>query len=185
MQAAYFDTTVYDHIAKGYIPGEEVEALRAVVTRGAVVLELSVVDVEELIEQWDTERAAAVERLVLARELAGFDSLLKPSDVLLQEAIHAFATGSPTPAPTLPRRDRRFYARQLDRAAAGNRELAPELSQIVGEVRARKRDVPGIDAAGTGTDVGRAEKRGARQYVALEFGFPASPVMLVAHGWLP
>jgi hypothetical protein len=55
MLCVYFDTNVYDHIDKGYIAGQEVDALRMALGRGDVTAHLSIADVEELLGQWEQE----------------------------------------------------------------------------------------------------------------------------------
>ncbi len=101
---AYFDTNVYSRIAKNQVSGDEVQALRAALARRDVVAHLSLVDVEELLGQWETDRRPdAVRRLRVARDLVGFDGILKSPADLLRETIQAYAAGSPMPPPTLPR----------------------------------------------------------------------------------
>ena len=68
MPRAYFNTTVYDHIAKGAIPAKDVDALRALVARREIMAHPSVADVDELLGQWETEPAEAVRRLQIATE---------------------------------------------------------------------------------------------------------------------
>ena len=59
MPSAYFDTTVYDHAAKGVIPREETEAVAGAVSRGKLVVHPSVLNVEELLGQWGSSRKEA------------------------------------------------------------------------------------------------------------------------------
>lgn len=140
MLSVYFDTNVYDAIEKGDIPAEEVDALRAGLRRGEIVSHLSFSDVEELLGQWETDRQAAIRRLRVARDLVGFRGMLKQPSDLLKDAILAYANGMPSPAPTLPRHDRRLLASLLNRIANGNARLADEVSQVVSTVRARKEE---------------------------------------------
>jgi hypothetical protein len=136
---AYFDTNVYDHIDKGQVRAEEVQAVRAALARGAVVAHLSLVDVEELLGQWDTpHRPDAVRRLCVARDLVGFDGILKSPADLLTEAIRAYAAGMPMLPPTLPRPMRQLVKRELTRVAEGSTHLADEVSLLVAAVRAKK-----------------------------------------------
>lgn len=134
----YFDTNVFDHIDKGYIPAELVRALQTAIGRDAVAAPLSLADVEELLGQWETDRPAAVRKLRLARDLVGFDGLLKPPAQILTEAIRAYAVGAPPPAPTLQRRERRYIAGVLDKVARGSTALNTVVSGIVADVRASK-----------------------------------------------
>lgn len=140
MLSVYFDTNVYDHIHKGYVPAEDVKAVRAALEKGDLVAHLSVADVEELLGQWESDREAAVRKLGMARDLAGFDRMLKPPATLLEDAIRAFAAGAPVPAVTLPRQERRSIASALHRVAKGNRALSAEVSRIVADVRAIKEE---------------------------------------------
>ncbi len=56
-----------------------------------------------MLGDWDRpeRRPAAVRRLRHARDLVGFDSILKPPDILLAEVIRAYAEGLPAPSPFL------------------------------------------------------------------------------------
>lgn len=138
MLRAYFDTNIFDHVAKGYIPGAVVDALRAALDSGAIAGHLSLADIEELLGQWETDRPVAVRKLRLARDLVGLAGLLKPPAELLTEAIQAYAVGSPPPAPTLPRHSRRYVAAILDKVADGSTAFNAVVSGIVAEVRESK-----------------------------------------------
>lgn len=135
MRRVYFDTTIYDHIVK---TDNEVKALRTDLARREVVANLSIVNVEELLGDWDTKRQQAIRRLQVARDLVGFDSILKQPSDLLKEVIEAYATGTPPPSSTLPRHQRRLLTSLLHKVADGNARLDPILSQIVSEVRREK-----------------------------------------------
>jgi hypothetical protein len=135
----YFDTNVYDHIDKGYVAAEDVAALQAALRQGEITAHLSFADVEELLGQWDTDRPAAVRKLRVARELVGFDGLLKSPSDLLTEAIQAYAVGAPAPSPTLPRHGRRYLAAWLGKVAEGSTAFNSQVSGIVADVRESKK----------------------------------------------
>lgn len=135
MRCAYFDTTIYDHIVK---TDKEAKALRADLARHKVVANLSIVNVEELLGDWDTNRQQAISRLQVARDLVGFDSILKQPSDLLKEAIEAYATDAPPPSPMLLRHERRHLRSLLHKVANGNTRLDPILAKIVADVRREK-----------------------------------------------
>jgi hypothetical protein len=134
----YFDANVYDHIDKGYIPAEEVDAVRTAINRGAMVPYFSLIDVEEVVGQWETDRPAAVRKLRLARDLVGFRRMLKPTFMLMEDGVRAYAAGKQPPAPILPRDQRLFIQRELNRIAADSPTLSREVSGIVADVRRTK-----------------------------------------------
>ncbi len=138
MLRTYLDSSAYGHIDSGEIPPEDVAAFRDAVNRGHIVALLSIADVEELLGSWETNRAAAVQRLRLARDLVGFDRMLKPPADLLEDAIRAYANGVEAPAPIAPGRVRRFLAGSLNRIAGGSSRLASEVSEIITDVRNQK-----------------------------------------------
>jgi hypothetical protein len=135
----YFDTNVYDHIDKGFIPADEVSALRAAVTGGALTAYVSSADIEEILGQWCTDRVAAVRKLQVVRDLAGFDRLLKEPPDLLTEAIAAYAGGESPPSPFLGEASRQYLAEHLHAVAAGNwSALDDEIAATIAGVRRRK-----------------------------------------------
>jgi hypothetical protein len=138
MTHAYFDTNVYDRIDKGEARADEVEALRAALARGALVAHLSLADVEELLGQWQTDRAAAVGKLRLARDLVGFDGLLKAPATLLTEAIQAYAAGTPAPSITLPPDQLQVLVPALNDVADAGTKFDSVVSGIGADVRRNK-----------------------------------------------
>lgn len=140
MLRAYFDTNIYDHIDKGWVPAEEVDALSAALRRREVVAHLSLADIEELLGQWETDRLAAIRKLRLARDLVGFDGLLKQPADLLTEAIQAYAVGAPPPSATLSRYYRRFLAACLNKVADESTTFNGVVSNIVGDVAKNKKE---------------------------------------------
>ena len=138
MPSAYFDANLYDHIAKRYIPDAEVEPVRGPLARRHIIAYVSIADVEELLGDWDTDRAAALARLRGARDLVGFEGMLKQPRDVLAEAIEAYAAGRATPSPLAPRDQRETVAAALHRAAEGDSTLDRELFEIIGSVRAMK-----------------------------------------------
>ncbi len=135
MVHVYFDTNVYDHIEKGFISSDKVDSFREAVRQGEVLAHLSVADVEELLGQWETDRPSVVRKLQVARDLVGFDGILKQPADLLREAITAYASSAPLPSPMLPQRERQLLKDCLDRISVENGRLSREVSQIVADVR--------------------------------------------------
>jgi hypothetical protein len=83
MPRVYFDINVYDRIDKGCVSPSDVDALRLALRRGNLTANVSIVDIEELLGEWETNRPAAVSKLKTARELIGFDEILnQPSSLL-------------------------------------------------------------------------------------------------------
>ena len=93
MLRIYFDTNVYDHIDKDDVPMTDLDALRSALANRQLVANLSIADVEELLGQWETNRPAAIRKLQLARDLVGFDQILKQPSDLLADAFKAYASG--------------------------------------------------------------------------------------------
>lgn len=136
MRNVYFDTNIYSDIAK---TDRGVTALRADLALCKIVARLSIVNVEELLgDDWDMKREQSIKRLRVARDLVGFDSILKEPNTLLKEAIEAYATGAPPPSPMLPRHQRRHLSSRLHKVANGHAQLDPIVSQIVKNVRREK-----------------------------------------------
>src|SRR6266481_3568880 len=102
MLSVYFDTTIYSHIERGWVDQKVVDALRDALLTARLTARFSVTNIEELLGQWKTERPAALRKLCLARDLVGFEKLLKPPNVLLEEAIRAYASETSPPSPFLP-----------------------------------------------------------------------------------
>ena len=83
MPRVYFDVQVFDRIAKGEIPVDIVKALRPQIARGKIMAYLSVANIDEMLGEWPSDRAAAVRKLEVARDLVGFERMLKqPRDLL-------------------------------------------------------------------------------------------------------
>src|SRR5713101_3247953 len=145
----YIDANLYDHIEKGdrmppeyRVPAEHCAAVRDARLSGRLSAYLSLTDVEELLGDWDRpeRRPAAVRRLRHARDLVGFDSILKPPNILLAEAIHAYAEGLPAPSPYLLPGDeqRERIIDMLTSVADGKDEYTGPLLGDVAVVRAMK-----------------------------------------------
>src|SRR5437867_10147920 len=126
----YFDTNVFDHIDKGLITDPEVEELRAAITGKRLDVHLSIADVEELLGQWESDRAAAIRKLRVAGDLVGFDRLLLPAQAILENAIRSYAEGRPPAAMFAPRRQRLYLAGALSKVAAGRAVLGGEVLKI-------------------------------------------------------
>src|ERR1700730_7809511 len=134
MITVYFDTTVYSHIDKGWIGKEVVDMLRGTLLTAKLTPRLSVTNIEELLGQWETDRPAAIRKLCLARDLVGFDKLLKAPNTLMEEAVRAYAAGSPPPSPFLPEDQREILARRTHRIANGDTNFDGTVSGIIGAV---------------------------------------------------
>ncbi len=139
MPSVYLDTTVYDRIAKREIDSADVDALRRAIARRRLKVYLGLSTLEELLGQWETGRHEAVRRVQLARDLVGFDLLLKPSAELLGEDIRAYAKGAPTPPATISQASRRHLVSRLEQQIArGERGLDSEVTSLIADVHRRK-----------------------------------------------
>jgi hypothetical protein len=138
MQRVYFDTNVYDHIEKGYVACADVDALRLALARGDLIAQLSIADVEEFLGQWATNRAAALRKLKIARDIVGFDEILKQPRDLLEDAIRAYAAGNAAPSPIMPLDQRKVIEASLHRIAGGDTRLDPVLSESLEKVMLMK-----------------------------------------------
>ena len=134
MLSVYFDTTVYSHIERGWIVKDVVDALRGALSTGTLTARLSVTNIEELLGQWKTDQPAALRKLCLARDLVGFDKLLKAPNTLMEEAIRAYAEGASPPSPFLPEDQREILARRTHRIANGDAIFDGAVSGIIGKV---------------------------------------------------
>lgn len=145
----YIDANLYDHIEKGdrlppehRVLAEHCAAFREARLSGCLSAYLSLTDVEELLGDWDRpeRRPAAVRRLRHARDLVGFDSILKPPDILIAEAIRAYAEGLPAPSSYLLPGDeqRGRIVDMLTSVADGKDEYTGLVLEIVADIRARK-----------------------------------------------
>jgi len=135
MPRVYFDTNVYDRIDKGEVPSTDVDALRLALSRRNLVANLSIADVEELLGQWETNRTAAIRKLQLARDLVGFDEILKQPRDLLADAIKAYALGEATPSYLMPPDQRHVVVSSLHRVIQGDTKLDRVVSESLEKVR--------------------------------------------------
>jgi hypothetical protein len=138
MPRVYFDTNVYDHIEKGYVASADVDALRLALARGELIAHLSIADVEEFLGQWETNRAAAIRKLKIAKDIVGFDEILKQPRDLLEDAIKAYAAGESAPSLIMPHDQRKVIKASLDRVTGGDTTLDLVLSESLEKVRAMK-----------------------------------------------
>jgi len=95
----YLDTNVYDHIAKGRILERDVKALQSALASGKAASNFSTVAFEELIGEWKTNRESALRKVRIAHDLIGFENSLNPPDILMRDAVEAYAFGKPEPSP--------------------------------------------------------------------------------------
>jgi hypothetical protein len=134
----YLDANVYNDVVRGSISSDEVETFRTARARGGIETRLGLPDLEEFLGVWDTDRPTALRRLCIARDLVGFDGLLKQPSDILEETIRAYAAGSATPSPLMPRPDRRHHAAVLHKIARGSTKYDRMMSQILADVKANK-----------------------------------------------
>jgi hypothetical protein len=133
MLSLYFDTNVFDQIDKAGIPSTDLMALRMAFKDGQLRGYLGIPVIEELVGQWETDRAAVVRKVILARDLVGFGNILKAANTLLEEGIRAYATGSLPVSPFLPMTQRGLVIGQLQRIIEGDTRLHSVVSGIVGQ----------------------------------------------------
>lgn len=133
MLSVYFDTTVYSHIEKGWIARDDVDTLRGALLSGKLTAWLSGTDIEELLGEWEADRPAAIRKLRLARDLVGFDKLLKAPNTLLEEAIRSYANGASPPSPFLPEDQRRAFVSNLHCIADGDSSLDAIVSGMISQ----------------------------------------------------
>ena len=132
MLRAYFDTNVYSALAdEGRVSAEDKAALKAAVTRGALVAPVSLANIDELMGDLETDRLAMVRRLAVMRGLVGFHGMLKQPRDLLRDAIEAYAAGVEPPPVTLPEAERRKVVLFLADVVAGSTWYDRDLKQIV------------------------------------------------------
>lgn len=134
----YLDANVYNDVERGSIPPGEVAAFRAARARGAIETRLGLPDVEEIFGVWGTDKTTAVRRLCIARDLAGFERVLKQPSDILEGAIKAYAEGGATPSPLLSPADHEQVAVSLHKIAAGSTEYDQAISDALAEVKSNK-----------------------------------------------
>jgi len=133
MIRAYLDANAYSNTA-----AERIDALRAAMASRGIVPRLGLADVDEILGDWETNGPAAVARLQVARDLVGFDAILKQPRDLLGDAIRAYAAGEPTPAQILPPDQQELVEDCLYRAARGRTSVDHVVREIVSGVRVLK-----------------------------------------------
>src|SRR5260370_11215298 len=138
MPRAYFDVQIYDRIAKGSIATDDVDALRRLAARGRIMTYISVADIDEMLGESQRDPAAAIRKLQVARDLVGFERLLKQPADLLANAIRAYAAGAGAPPAVATHSQRTQIAHDLHRIANGDRSLSGTVSAIVAEAKASK-----------------------------------------------
>jgi hypothetical protein len=138
MTTAYLDANVYNDVERAEITAGEIDAVRAARKRGDITPCLSVVDLEESLGLWTDDRPAAIRRLRVARDLAGFDNLLKQPSDLMTEAIVAYATGASVPSPLMRRPERRHLASVFNKIANGSTTFNPMVKETLADVKKQK-----------------------------------------------
>src|SRR5207245_11365618 len=99
-----------------------------------IIPRLGLADIDVLLGDWETNRSAAVGRLQIARDLVGFDDILKQPRDLLEDTIRAYAAGAPTPSQILPPDQQELIAECLYRVARGRTAVDHVVQEIVGGV---------------------------------------------------
>lgn len=131
----YYDNTFYDSIAKkraGFSP-EDVEEFRAL--SGHVIRSyFSPVNGDEILAQWASDAAGALQRLVIARDLVGFGNVLKQPSDLLRDEIIAYAQGLASPPKTMSPRMAEFFDRGLRAVANGGPNAAHLAAKVAADV---------------------------------------------------
>jgi len=98
----YCDTNVFDHIHKGLgVTDGDLRTLRSAIQRGDVSIFLSVLNIEESLAAIRADPALAIRELWLVLELADWNGILKPPDILVTDDIIAYAQGAAVPQPFL------------------------------------------------------------------------------------
>jgi len=142
MTYAYLDTNVYNDLERGTIPAADVQDCQAAVKNGELIIRAGLVDLEEALGLWKTDRPAALRRLGIIRDLAGFDKLLNQPSDLLAGAIQAYGSGASTPpSPFLPREVRRGLAANLEKITAGGDGFDGIVEDILSRVRVQKETI--------------------------------------------
>lgn len=136
MPRVYLDANVFDHIDKRLIGDQEVQSARASFACGKMRGCISLSTLEELLGPWESDRAKAIRQLQLARDMVGFERIIKPQNELLDDVARSYAMRGPSPSLFLPRSKCKFLEERLGRALAGN--LDAEVADVLLRVRALK-----------------------------------------------
>jgi hypothetical protein len=164
---AYLDTPIISEADKrlqgqaSQITQQELEALRAVLKNGTLIVRPSLVVLDEVLGELESDRAAMVRKLRLVRELlGGFHGMLNQPSALLRDTIRAYAEGQPAPAITLLEGDRRAIVATLSEVCAGSTRFDDSLRQIRNDVGELK------DAALAGMEGAQAETLAELQWAS-------------------
>ena len=149
MPRVYCDNTFYDSIAKrrsGFAP-KDVDEFRAL-SGHAIRSYFSPVNGDEILTQWASDPAGALQRLVIARDLVGFDNILKQPSDLLRDEILAYGRGLSSPPMTMARSQAELFDRELRAVAKGGPDAGPLAAQVAADVTRLKDDdkKPMVDA---------------------------------------
>jgi hypothetical protein len=182
MRTVYFDSNVYNDIERGAIGKEEVAEFRGARDRGELLARLGLPDLEECIGLWSADREAALRRLRIARDLVGFDNVLKQPADILAGAFQAYAAGQPQPTPMMARRDRKALASFLDKIASGRKSYDEITREILSDIKSQKEEaMTGMKEALTKTLAKLHETYTKRQLAALPFN---DLFLNGAEGWI-
>ncbi len=142
MLSAYFDNCVYSETAataNSKIKADELVGLKAALTSGKLVVRMSIADIEEQLGDLDKSPKMAVERLRAARNLVGFQGMLKQPRDLLADAVRAYVDGTQPPAVTLSEPERRgLVFNYLSPLLAGKASTIRFALEVLSDVRAQK-----------------------------------------------
>jgi hypothetical protein len=145
---AYFDTNVFHEIADRD-SGEaglrwRLECCRK---RGELVLPASLVVTNEIVDgigSGDERKARrSIQQLDVQRQVADWETLIRPMDELASNEIRAFARGEASPSPFFQNAVRKLFLSRMAAAFLGMdrkspQQLAAEFSDIVGDNRKDK-----------------------------------------------
>ncbi len=146
MATAYLDVPIYSELddcvlrrASAQIALEEAQALRDAMRRSQILVRPSIVVLEELLCELDSDRPAMVRKLRIMRDLGnGFQGMLKQPSDLLDESIQTYAEGRPQADILLAEDQRRIVVKSLAEICAGSASQDTVLREIAAGVPARK-----------------------------------------------
>jgi len=99
-KTVYFDTNVFDHIHKGIgVTEDDRLALRSAVKTGRISLVLSFLNLEEVLSSMESSPSQANAELQLILDLADWQRVVKPPNMLLGDDICCYAKGEDLPDP--------------------------------------------------------------------------------------
>ncbi len=143
----YFDTNVFDHIYKKIgVTETDLQVLWNAVTEGRLSIIFSVINIEEVLAALKSKPAVALHELWLILKRADWERIVKPTDILLTEAIRCYARGQDLTSPftTDPwikvglERLKDPTQRDLDEFAPTLEEVAKQKAEFLAGMRAAR-----------------------------------------------